>query len=77
MARRTYLVAISLFAQLCDAYHLDPMEKGVVISHSEGHALGIASGHQDPEHLWRQLGLPYSMDTFRQEVKRKLEKRGR
>ena len=72
MARRTYVAAVNLFAYLCHAYHLDPLAKGVIISHNEGHALGVASGHLDPEHLWRQLGLPYSMDGFRQDVARKL-----
>lgn len=72
MARRTYVAAINLFAYLCHIYHLNPREKGVIISHSEGHALGVASGHLDPEHLWRQLDLPYSMDAFRQEVAKKL-----
>ncbi len=28
-----------------------------------------ASNHGDSEHLWRQLGLPYSMDGVRRDVK--------
>jgi hypothetical protein len=45
------------------------MKNGVIISHKEGHKLGVASNHGDPDHLWSQLGLPYTMDTFRQAVK--------
>lgn len=45
---------------------------GVVISHKEGHTRGIASNHGDPEHLWSQLGMGYTMDTFRKAVKTKM-----
>ena len=55
---------------MCKEYNLDPLEKGVIISHKEAHALGIASNHGDPEHLWKQLGMSYTMDTFRQDVKK-------
>lgn len=54
---------------LCNEFGLDALADGVVISHKEGHARGIASNHGDPEHLWSQLGLPYTMDTFRKAVK--------
>ena len=66
--KRTYDVAVELFAMLCEEYSLDPLADGVIISHREGHARGIASNHGDPEHLWEQLGMDYSMDTFRQAV---------
>lgn len=72
MVRRTYLVAVELFAQTCAEYGWDPMDDGVVISHREGYARGIASNHGDPEHLWRGLGLGYTMDTFRKDVKSKM-----
>ena len=42
---------------LCGKYGLDPLADGVVISHREGCARGIASNHGDPEHLWAQLGM--------------------
>lgn len=71
-AKRTYQSAVDLFAQLCQQYNLDPLKDGVIISHKEGHARGLASNHGDPEHLWTQLGLPYTMDTFRAAVKAKL-----
>lgn len=69
MVSRTYNSAVELFAFLCKKFNLDPMKNGVVISHKEGHKLGVASNHGDPEHLWSQLGLPYTMDTFRQAVR--------
>ena len=57
---------------LCDKFGLDPLADGVVISHKEGHTRGIASNHGDPEHLWSQLGMGYTMDTFRKAVKAKM-----
>ena len=67
--KRTYDAAVELFAMLCDQFGLDPIGDGVIISHAEGAMRGIASNHADPGHLWRQLDLPYTMDTFRQAVK--------
>lgn len=69
VAERTYESAVELFAVLCRWYGLDPMADGVVVSHKEGHSRGIASNHGDPEHLWAQLGLDYTMDGFRREIK--------
>ena len=69
VAKRTYETAVELFAMLCKKYSLDPLEDGVVISHKEGCARGIASNHGDPEHLWTQLGMGYTMDGFRKAVK--------
>ena len=64
--RGTYAAAVELFAQLCTQYALDPLEDGVIISHAEGAARGIASAHADPTHLWRAFGL--TMDGFREDV---------
>lgn len=64
--RGTYAAAVELFAQLCTQYALDPLEDGVIISHAEGAARGIASAHADPTHLWRAFGL--TMDGFRTDV---------
>lgn len=68
-ARRTYNSAVLLYAMLCHDYQVDP---SMIISHSEGHAMGIASGHSDPEHLWKGLGLEYTMDGFREDVRKAL-----
>ena len=64
--RGTYAAAVELFAQLCTQYALDPLEDGVIISHAEGAARGIASAHADPTHLWRAFWL--TMDGFRADV---------
>ena len=69
VATRTYEAAVELFAMLCKEYDLNPTEDGVIISHAEGHKRGIASNHGDPEHLWNQLGMGYTMDGFRRDVK--------
>lgn len=69
--RKNYATAVELFASLCKSYNLDPLK--CIISHSEGHKMGIASNHADPEHIWRQLELPFTMDTFREDVKKKIE----
>ena len=68
-ATRTYNAAVELFAMLCKQFNLDPLADGVIISHREGAARGIASNHADPEHLWNQLGMSYTMNTFRAAVK--------
>lgn len=71
-ATRTYEAAVELFAMLCQKYNLNPLADGVIISHKEGHTRGVASNHGDPDHLWRQLGMSYTMDTFRKAVKDKM-----
>ena len=68
VVKRTYEAAVELFAMLCKKYSLNPLADGVVISHREGHSRGIASNHGDPEHLWTQLGMGYTMDGFREAV---------
>ena len=68
--RSTYDTAVALFAMLCGKYDLDPMT--AIASHAEGAARGIASNHGDPEHLWRGLGMDYTMDGFRRDVKVKM-----
>ena len=68
-ARGTYQTAVELFAQLCKEYSLDPLGGGVIISHHEGYLRGVATDHGDPEHLWKGLGLSYTMDGFRKDVK--------
>ena len=64
--RGTYAAAVELFAQMCEQYALDPLADGVIISHAEGAARGVASRHADPAHLWRAFGL--TMDGFRAAV---------
>ena len=68
--RGTYAAAVELFAQLCNQFDLDPLADGVIISHAEGAARGIASAHADPTHLWSAFGL--TMDGFRADVAAKM-----
>ena len=69
MVERTYKSAVELFAHLCKEYNLNPLADGVILAHNEGFKRGLASNHADPEHLWKGLNLPYTMDGFRKDVK--------
>ena len=71
--KKTYKSAVELFAYLCKQYKLNPLKDGVIISHKEGCARGIASNHGDPEHLWKGVGLSYTMDKFRNDVKKEMD----
>lgn len=62
----TYRRAVELTAWLCSRYNLDPTADGVLLSHAEGHARGIASNHADVEHIWDREGL--TMEQFRRDV---------
>ena len=68
----TYKTAVELFAHLCEAFGLDP--NADIMSHNEAGKLGIGTDHVDPEHLWRQLGMGYTMDGFRQDVYAEMHK---
>ena len=66
-----YNSAVELFAFLCKEFNLNPLTD--IVSHDEGGKTGIAADHDDPEHLWTQLDLPYTMDGFRQDVLSEME----
>ena len=68
---RSYHSAVELFATLCMLWNLNPLTD--ICSHKEGGKRGIASGHVDPEHYWSRLGMNYTMDRFRQDVKDSME----
>ena len=70
---KTYNNAVQLFAELCKLHKKDPLTPGVIYSHNEMGKLGIGSGHVDPEHLWKGLGMSYTMDGFRQDVYKKMK----
>ncbi|MCM1162272.1 MAG: N-acetylmuramoyl-L-alanine amidase [Roseburia sp.] len=74
LVKRTYEAAVKLFAFLCKKYGLNPLADGVIISHKEGHGRGLASGHGDPEHLWKGLNMDYTMDGFRKAVRQEMDK---
>ncbi len=67
--RRAFNVAVSLTAYLCRLFGLTERD---VITHCEGHSLGIASDHADVMHWFPLHGE--SMDTFRSAVSEKLRK---
>lgn len=71
-----YKAAVELFAMLCNKYNLDPLKDGVILSHNECGKRGIGSGHVDPEHLWSGLGIGYTMDGFRNDVKKSMSVAG-
>lgn len=63
----TYKNAVEVYAGWCRRHGLDPLADGVILSHREAHARGIASNHGDVEHLWSKFGL--TMAQFRRDVK--------
>lgn len=70
--KEVYRKAVELTAHLCELYSLNPVEPGVVLCHSEGHKLGMASNHGDVEHWFPRMGK--TMDDFRADVAAELEK---
>ena len=70
---KVYKEAVELCAYLCVLYDIKP-EKPFLICHSEGHQLGIASGHADVMHWFPKFGK--SMDTFRKDVQVEIAKLG-
>lgn len=62
-----YKEACELTAYLCKMYNLDPVRDGVVICHSEGHDMGIASNHSDVMHWFKRFNK--TMNAVRRDVK--------
>lgn len=67
-----YRAAVELTAHLCTLYGLDPLEPGVIVCHSEGYRLGMASNHADVEHWFPRFDK--SMRDFRADVEAETEK---
>lgn len=70
-----YDEAVALTAYLCGMYGFDPQGKTaqgypVVLCHSEGAALGIASNHGDIMHWFPRFGK--TMDDFRADVAKRI-----
>lgn len=63
----TYKNAVEQYAYWCKFHGLDPMAGGSILSHKEACAMGIATNHGDPEHLWNKFGL--TMNQFRRDVR--------
>lgn len=70
---KVYENAVELFAELCRFHGKDPLAKGVIYSHKEGHAAGIATNHGDPDQLWSYFDKALNMDKFRVDVAAKME----
>lgn len=66
-----YNNAVALFAQLCKKYGWNPYTD--IWTHGEISKRGLSNtNHIDPEHIWKGLGMPYTMDTFRKDVAAKM-----
>lgn len=62
-----YNNAVALFAQLCKKYGWNPYTD--IWTHGEISRRGLSNtNHIDPEHIWKGLGMPYTIDTFRRDV---------
>lgn len=72
--KRMYDAAVELFAFLCIKYNLNPMDEGVIMTHSQGYRNGIASRCDDPEHLWNILDTGYTLDGFRKDIMETMNK---
>ena len=69
---RAYNTAVQWFARLAKDWNWDV--DTAIISHKEGGQQGVASQHIDPEHYWSGLGMPYTMNGFRADVKKAMAK---
>lgn len=67
--RKVFNNAVDLCVFLCQKFNLTEKD---IITHCEGHALGIASDHADVMHWFPKHGE--NMDTFRLAVKEKLSR---
>ena len=63
---KVYREAAELCAHLCDIYNLDPSDPAVLLCHSEGYKLGIATNHSDVMHWFSNHGK--TMNDFRKLV---------
>lgn len=70
--RKTYRSSVALFAMLCYSFNLDPASQ--IYSHVDLTTVGSPITQKDPEHLWSQLELPFTMNTFRSDVRTALDK---
>lgn len=67
-----YNNAVDLFSYICKKYGWNPLTS--IHTHYELTVNHLSNtDHVDPQHLWNGLDLPYSADTFRQDVKNKME----
>lgn len=67
---QVYKEAVELFAYLCKEFSLNPLKQ--IICHAEGWKMGIASNHGDVLYWFKKQGK--TMDDFRKDVKKEMEK---
>ena len=64
--------AVELLTALCRKYGWEP--ETAVWTHNELTVRKLSNtDHVDPEHLWKGLGLPYSLEALRAEIRKRLE----
>ena len=71
--KKLYDLAIEYCAYLCMLYPTIKIED--IVSHKEANKRGYASAHGDPEKYWSRCGMPYTMDTFRADVRKKINEK--
>lgn len=69
--KRTYDSTVKLLANLCKRFQLDPMT--AILSPMEGYKQRICAFHNELEALWEFLGMEYSMDGLRKDVKKRMD----
>lgn len=70
-----YNTAVEYVAYKCKQFGWDPNSKHV-FSHKEGHAKGVASGHGDPDEIWKLVkSKKLTMDGFRADVAKAMGKK--
>lgn len=70
--KRTYQSAVELCAKLCLQFTLNPETD--IISHKEGIAQGIACKRSDVTDVWAAVGLDFTMDKFRHDVRLEMDR---
>lgn len=71
-ARRAYYSSVDLCAMLCKEFDLDPASQ--IFFPIDLSLIGSPLTIKDPEHLWSQLDLSFTMNGFRADVKDALDK---
>ena len=69
--KKLYNNAVDFCVYLCKLFPTIKIEN--IISHKEANARGYGSAHGDPEYYWQRVGVSYTMNGFRNAVKKKLE----
>ncbi len=67
-----YKSLVELCTYLCLTFRLDPLTENTVISQAEGRKKKICSDYPGIDHIWKCLGLDYSMPYFRKDIMKAL-----